>query len=61
MVEKELEDLSLDELWTLHGELKEILCMRMAEQKRMLEDWLRRLERLKKRPAHQAYTKVQTR
>ncbi len=60
LTRKELEALSTDELWSLRENITKILLARIAEEKRMLEDRLRRLQRGRppEEPARRPYPKV---
>lgn len=58
LAEKNLKGLSLDELWTLREKVAEVLLVRIGEQKRTLEDRLRRLERPAGKYARRRHPKV---
>jgi DNA-binding protein H-NS len=60
LTRKELERLSIDELWALHEKVTEILSASIAEEKRILEDRLRRLRPAspQENPARRHYPKV---
>jgi DNA-binding protein H-NS len=60
LTRKELERLSIDELWTLRNKIVEILSANLAQERRLLEDRLRRLDSTwpRGKPPRRPYPKV---